>query len=139
MQITSILTTVLTVATFAGALPNPASTVSEGGAARTDTVAPFASNSKNYGSALATFDVIWWWIGLGLPTIEYSAYGKYEQCYNLPGLFAHLTGSIKIIAPTPGCWIYPAANCQGNFTVVGPKGDAIWDGDSQSFICDKPT
>ncbi|KAL5315462.1 hypothetical protein ACEPPN_016330 [Leptodophora sp. 'Broadleaf-Isolate-01'] len=54
-------------------------------------------------------------------------------------MFAHLTGSIKLIPPTPGCWVYPAANCQGNFTIVGPKGDAIYDGDSQSFICDKPT
>ncbi|PVH83215.1 hypothetical protein DL98DRAFT_513487 [Cadophora sp. DSE1049] len=139
MQITSIIATAITAATLSGALPNPASTVSEVGAAVAVIVAPFASNSKNDGSALATFDIIWWWIGLGLPTIEYTAYGKYEQCYNLPGIFAHLTGSIKPIAPTPGCWVYPAANCQGSFTIVGPKGDAVYDGDSQSFICDKPT
>ncbi|KAH9216619.1 hypothetical protein DL95DRAFT_459955 [Leptodontidium sp. 2 PMI_412] len=136
MQIISILATAFTAASLSGALPNPASTVAEVG---TPAIVPFASNAKGDGLPLATFDIIWWWIGLGLPSLEYTAYGKYEQCYNLPGMFAHLTGSIKLIPPTPGCWVYPAANCQGNFTIVGPKGDAIYDGDSQSFICDKPT
>jgi hypothetical protein len=29
-------------------------------------------------------------------------------------------------------------NCEGNYTVVGPEGDDIWDGKSGSFICDPP-
>ncbi|KAG4441709.1 hypothetical protein IFR05_002843 [Cadophora sp. M221] len=118
MQITSILATALTAASLSGALPNPASTVAE---VDVPAIVPFASNAKGDGLPLATFDIIWWWIGLGLPSLEYTAYG-----------------SIKPIPPTPGCWVYPAANCKGNFTIVGPKGDAIYDGDSQSFICDKP-
>ncbi|KAH7323634.1 hypothetical protein BKA65DRAFT_481441 [Rhexocercosporidium sp. MPI-PUGE-AT-0058] len=139
MQIGSLLAAVFTAGSLSGALPNPASPVAEADAANVPATVPFASNVKDNGTPLATFDIIWWWIGLGLPSVEYTAYGKYEQCYNLLGLFAHLTGSIKLIPPTPGCWVYPAADCQGTFTIVGPEGDAIYDGDSQSFICDKPT
>ncbi|KAI6716911.1 hypothetical protein JHW43_000644 [Diplocarpon mali] len=52
----------------------------------------------------ATFDIIWWWVGLGLPTGEYTLYGKNKKCYNFPGLFAYPTGSPiseSPLLPTP--------------------------------------
>ncbi|OWP00928.1 DNA endonuclease V [Marssonina coronariae] len=101
----------------------------------------------------ATFDIIWWWVGLGLPTGEYTLYGKNKKCYNFPGLFAYPTGSPISESPllptpiipfsSPGCWVYRAANCLGGedgiFTGVGSEGYQIYDGDSQSLICAKST
>ncbi|KUJ20694.1 uncharacterized protein LY89DRAFT_452500 [Mollisia scopiformis] len=89
-------------------------------------------------NALAEFDIVWWFLSFGLPTISYTAYGNWGTCYNIPGLFGVETGSIKPESGSPGCWVYPKTNCVGNYTVIGPKGDDIWDGSSGSFICDPP-
>ncbi|CZR61202.1 uncharacterized protein PAC_11098 [Phialocephala subalpina] len=141
MRFTSVLTATLGLCGVAIAAPNPVpvAVAPLPDAGKPALPAPYpATKQAGNSAALAEFDILWWFLSFGLPTISFTAYGDWAKCYNLPGLFATETGSIIPKSGSAGCWVYPKTNCQGNYTIVGPKGDDIWDGPSGSFICDPP-